>query len=262
MKRLFFALETVAPWPEKWPEGRLLDVSQRHATLAFLGNTDWDHLKAILQTAPQPYFPAGLSGILDHILLLPKRHPHVASCYVDFLDEQVAVVDYQKSLVQWLKSVGIQLDRHQEWLPHVTLAREPFVPKEWTSSFVPIPAVFKAIHLYESIGNLQYRPLWGVPIPLPWIEIDHTADLAFHVAGRSITQIYQHARLALAWQFPPLLRYQSETTLSTLDDVIEILNEEVGRADQEVGCPYKAISLHGDLVEDDNRFTWEMVVDV
>jgi RNA 2',3'-cyclic 3'-phosphodiesterase len=38
IKRLFFAFEVDAPWPEALPSGRILEPSCRHMTLAFLGN--------------------------------------------------------------------------------------------------------------------------------------------------------------------------------------------------------------------------------
>ena len=38
-KRLFFAAELTAAWPEHLPSGRILEEENRHMTLAFLGST-------------------------------------------------------------------------------------------------------------------------------------------------------------------------------------------------------------------------------
>lgn len=263
-KRLFFGLKATSPWPLELPSGRLLHQDERHATLAFLGNTDWEKLSAQLAKIPIPSFDAGLGAIFDKIMFLPRRSPHVVCWHADFYETEVNIENYQKKLAAWLKEGGfLPITEHEKWLPHVTLARAPFDWHAWKTSFLPLPVIFDSIHLYESIGNLRYSTLWSLPLSLPFEEIEHTADMAFIIKGKTLSQIYLHAVVALAFRFPDILMYLPPfPTPSSLDDIIMSLNEAVANADQAVGCPFKAVSLHGEIEEYSNYLQWEMIVDV
>lgn len=264
-KRLFFGLEVDAPWPEKLPQGRLLDTAHRHITLAFLGEVDFPKLEPLLQSAfPKPNFQVGLVGCFDDVLFLPPRHPHVAAWHVLWLDDQKELACYQKNCSEWLMRQGFDPHMRGEFLPHVTICRSPFEKKQWEKAFKPLPMFISNIHLYESLGGLKYEPLWSFPLKPPFMEIDHTADIGFRIFGENLTQIFRHAKIALAFAFPALLPYiKKEDQIENFENVIIALNQIVSKADGEIGCPFKAVSFHGDLKEIENKILeWEMIIDV
>ncbi len=262
-KRVFFGIEVHAPWPSKLPQGRLLDESHRHLTLAFLGNISYSPLRALLESLPKPPFLIGPVGQFDAFLLFPPRRPNVVAWHAVWLDQDTPLIAFQKRLVDWLRQINYSVDE-REWLPHVTLCRQPFNPRAWEKIFVPLPFYAGSIHLYESIGNLNYIPLWSWLIQPPFEEIEHTADMAFIVRGENLQQLFHNAFTALAFKFPPFLNFfTSVERLETLDDVIIALNVIVGTVDGAVGCPLKAVSFHGEIgVLEDSTLIWEMIVDV
>lgn len=264
-KRLFLALQVLAPWPEKLPKGRSLSEENRHCTLAFLGQTDYPTIVKALESFPSPLFHVGFAGCFDKCLFLPERHPHVVAWHIRWLEDAAPLNSFQKHLTNWLQSQQLH-PQHADrpFLPHVTLCRSPFDLHDWKKAFTPLPVITTSIHLYESLGHSHYQSLWQYPIALPFEEIDHTADIAFKVRGSTIQAIHQHARIALAFRYPPLLNYFLEAaTADNLDDIIIDLNALIGKADQEIGCPFKAVSFHGSVErETDHILTWEMIVDV
>lgn len=265
-KRLFFALEIVAPWPEQYPVGRLIAEEQRHCTLAFLGQTHFPQIiEAVSSAFPPPPFSTGLVGRFDKCLFLPERHPHVVAWHIDWLEEPVHLITFQNAFVAWLSANGFH-PQHSErpFLPHVTLCRSPFDPHQWKKAFTPLPLMTGDIHLFESLGHSQYKSLWSYPIKAPFEEIEHMADVAFHVRSDSVKTLHQHARAALAFRYPSLLRYFGQDAAGeNLDDIIIDLNDLLAKADQEEGCPFKAVSFHGTIVEEnESTLLWEMIVDV
>jgi hypothetical protein len=119
------------------------------------------------------------------------------------------------------------------------------------------------LHLYESVGNLMYESLWSFPLIAPFEEMEHTADIAFLIRGENLRQLYKNARIALAFRFPKLLNYDTPMEyIADLDDIVIALNSIVTQADAEEGCPYKAVSFHGHLIQNAGYFSWEMIVDV
>ena len=74
-KHLFWGMEVHAPWPEKLPQGRLLDTEHRHLTLAFLGNVNPFQMQEALRTFPPPPFTLGFAATFDQCLFLPFLHP-------------------------------------------------------------------------------------------------------------------------------------------------------------------------------------------
>lgn len=263
-RRLFFAFKVAAPWPEQLPKGRLVDSEQRHLTLAFLGEVDYGHLLRILPSIPLPSFKISLVGSFDRLLFLPKAHPRVVSFHVDWMEKSEVVGGYCKILVDWLRSRGFDPDVKDEFLPHVTLCRSPFSFHEWREVDFCLPLHLTGLHLYESVGGLQYRSIWEHAIGLPFIEIEHTADIAFKIYGETISQIYCHAFCALAWKFPQLLNYKPEDwDAESVDDIVKGLNIITAHIDAEGGCPFKAVSYHGDIESSTNgHLIWEMIVDV
>jgi RNA 2',3'-cyclic 3'-phosphodiesterase len=264
IKRLFFALEVQAPWPVPLPAGRRLDEAQRHMTFAFLGQTDYNLLKEALERFPKPPFKVGLVGKFDQCLFLPEQHPRVVAWHVEWLEGKEQLEPYQQHFIAWLQELGFNPDARRGFLPHVTLCRAPFNPHPWKKSFSPLPMMTHSLHLYESLGGLRYQPIWTYPLPAPFREIEHTADIAFQITGESLAQLQLHALIALAFKCPALLGELNRMAQpENLDDLIIHLNESVGQIDAKKGCPFKAVSFHGEVKELENGvLQWEMIVDV
>lgn len=263
-KRVFFGLETTAPWPAEYPHGRLLDADHRHMTLCFLGNMDFSQLAPLLDRLPLPDRAIGWTGAFDKFIFLPERHPHVVAYHVQWLDDPSEIIAYQKKLAAWLIEHKLYKPERRDWLPHVTISRPPFHVQEWKHSFSKLPFTASAIHLYESHPNSKYEPIWSYRLQPPFLEIEHTADIAFHVWGRDFQELSMHGQIALAFHYPEILDYiQATGEIRDLDDLVIHMNELVSRVDTEIGAPFKAVSFHGKLEEKDNGILfWEMIVDV
>lgn len=263
-KRLFFGFETSAPWPSELPEGRLLDESIRHLTIVFLGQTNYTKLQKALPTIPEPPFKIGPVGKFVKCLFLPKRHPSVVAWEVEWFEHYIDFASYQKKLLEWLTHFGISFDVKESFLPHVTICRKPANKKNWADSFSILPMMIKSLNLYESLGFSKYQALWSYPILPAFDELSHTADIAFRIHGESLAQIFLNAYVSLAFKYQPVLNYPIDfNKVSNLDEIIIELNDLITKIDGEIGCPFKAISFHGELVTDKNGImNWEMIVDV
>lgn len=263
-RRLFFGVEVVAPWPEEYPKGRLLEETHRHMTLAFLGNVEYKKIVDLLPTIPLPSHKVGLVGQFDQCLFLSPRHPHVVAWHIDWLEDASNLLSYQQKLVQTLIGHEFSIDNTRPFLPHVTIARSPFIINQWKKHFVGLPCFVTSLHLFESIGNLKYEPRWSHHIRPPFEEIEHTADVAFIVRGENLNQLHLHAQAALAFRFPQLLLYFAKPIeITSLGQIITSLNRIVTQVDGEVGCPFKAVSYHGGVEQDlDGTIHWEMIIDV
>lgn len=263
-KRLFLGLEVSAPWPEKFPDGRLLETADRHMTLAFLGDTDYQKMSALLPSLPAFPFRVGIPAHFDRCLFLPERHPHVVAWHVNFWDGSAAIEQYQKQLQEWLRTHEFHVNTRDQFLPHVTLCRSPFRIGEWKQNFTQLPLIIKNMHLYQSLGRSKYQSCWKFPLIPPFEEIEHTADIAFRICGANILQLYRNAFAALAFKFPTLLQFFSNpAAIESVDDVVMKLNEAICQADAKDGCPFKAVSFHGEIKQaEDQTLKWEMIVDV
>lgn len=263
-KRLFFAFEVEAPWPASLPTGRLLHEKQRHMTVAFLGHANYSKLLPLLPNIPLPPFKVGLAGIFEKIHFLPKGHPRVVAWHAAWFNDAFSISTYSRTLIDWLKTQGFTPDDRKEFLPHVTLCRAPFDFDSWRQTFQKLPLITKSLHLYESLGQLHYQPVWTYHLHAPFEELDHTADIAFKIYGETTLQLYTHAMTALAFKFPELLKFRTEDVqVTTVDEIVIELNRIVSRTDSAIGCPFKAISFHGEIEQDQDRsLTWEMIVDV
>lgn len=251
-------MEVHAPWPDDLPSGRLLAENCRHMTLAFLGNVDFGHIEQALPSFPKPPFKVGFAGRFDKVLFLPPHHARVVAWHIEWLHKTDEISKYYQNLTAWLK-----LDTNREFLSHVTLARGPFNEKEWSHVFSPLPAFVQDIHLYESLGNLRYAPIWTYKLLPPFTELDHTADIAYQINGDSYEQLFTNGFLALCFNFPQILSYFPKSiSCNNLEDVIIELNHLVAIADQEIGCPFKAVSFHSHLENRGGIMQWEMIIDV
>ncbi len=261
-KRFFFAAQIQAPWPQDYPPARMIPEETRHVTLAFLGEQSLSKLQELLPSVPLPPFRIAPAGIGKELLFLPPGSSRVAALSIEWLDSPSSLETYQHALSLWLQNHGYPMDQ-RSFLSHVTISRAPFEKKAWEEHFTPLPLFVSAIHLYESVGHLEYRSLWNILLQLPFEEFEHTADIAFHIYGNSLQQLHQNAQLALAFKFPLLVEFFSSTLQEKLEEIIISLNEIVGLADAKYGCPFKAISFHGLVKEaEDNLLHWEMIVDV
>lgn len=260
-KRLFFGMEIYAPWPVNWPKGRMLKEANRHVTLAFLGPVFFEDVKSILSEFPAPPFQLGPCGLFDACLFLPSKESRAAAWHIDWLDEIVS--GFQKTLIHWLRENKFSVSS-KSWLPHVTLCRRPFEAKEWKHHFEPLPCYTGTIHLYEHVALLTYCSLWSWSLQAPFKEIEHVADIAFHVYGENFHQLYLHAFWALCFKHPLLLGYfQKPKEVESVEEIVIHLNQAVSRADGISGCPFKAVSFHGDIEPfGKNLLKWEMLVDV
>lgn len=264
LKRLFWGMEIISSWPHEWPNGRILAEPDRHLTLLFLGD---NHLSTILDQVnsfPDPGFRIGLGGVFDRPVFLPHRDPNTAGWHIRMLEQEDRVLNFRNRLMSWTKEIGISVRERSddEFLFHATMARQPFVVDEWKKAFQKRPVFLKNIQLYESLGFSNYKVVWTHEILAPFQSKEHTADLAFTVRGESFLQLYIHAALAIAFHFSPFLDYLEEVSFQDIIDVIRQLNVMVARADAEIGCPFKAVSFHSDVVEKDQILEWEMIVDV
>lgn len=262
-KRLFFGFQVAAPWPHPLPQGRIVPENSRHLTLAFLGNQNYEMVREQLSSIPLPPFKIGITAFFDKCLFLPERHPNVVAWNGIWLHHTEIMNSYYERFINWLANVQIPVDAKDSWLCHTTIARKPFHKEEWLQTFHPLPFMITHLHLYESLPDLNYTPLWSCPLIAPFDEFEHTADIAYTIRGESLEELFYNAFSALSWRFPALLPFlPTMTDFHNLDDVIITLNESIGLADTEIGCPYKAISFHDDLKQTSGFLEWEMIVDV
>lgn len=259
-KRLFFGFSVDAPWPMTYPNGRIIEENARHLTLAFLGNHPFAPLEKALPDFPKPNFPIGPVGRSDKLLFLPELKPRVVAEHIEWLIDGDTLGSYQKTVLDWLENLGYPVDR-RPMLPHVTVARSPFIEKEWEDVFEPLPFMITGIHLYESIGNLRYNSIWNFPLQPAFEEFEHTADIAFNVYAQNFQELYLHGALAMAFKFPPFLNYLEQVPIENLNSAIQLLNQMIAKSDAEIGCPFKAVSYHG-KVSEEKLLKWEMIVDV
>lgn len=262
-KRLFFGLEVIAPWPSLLPTGRYIQETNRHLTLAFLGQAHFPSLQAKLATFPQPFFPIGLAGKFDAALLLPKKHPNVVAWHVQWLENPEPLNAFQNKLVLWLNQNGFPCQNHEEgFLPHVTLCRKPFNADDWMQHFAPLPLFTRNIHLYESLGNSRYQSCWCYPIPPP-IGIIDPSHVHFLIRGNTIQQLHRHIQIGLAFHHPILLNYflKEQNELNN-QEFITNLNYILLKAYQEKNCPFKAIRFYKNVIKEDQLYIGEIGIDV
>ena len=228
-------------------------------TLAFLGQSALDFLE--FPQIPRPHFSIAPVGVGSDLVFLPPDQPKVVALDAKWLEDPHPLFMYQQRLAEWLQTKGHTL-KSPSFYPHITIARMPFKKEQWQEAFHPIPFFLSAVHLYESLKDLEYRVLWSHPLKKPFIELEHTADLAFEICGTSLADLSIHAQLALFFTFPPLIEYYTLIAAHSLEALIIVLNQMIAKCDSECGCPFKAVSFHGKMQERGHLYYWEMIVDV
>lgn len=263
MKRLFVALRIEAPWPEELPRGRVIAAEVRHLTLSFLGQQDEGKVLSLMPAMPPYPLALGTAGYFDKCLFLPHGHPRVVSWHLALGEQEKPLSDFAHSVQEYFHAQGIEVEQKNTWLPHATIAREPFFSEDWEKSFTPLPFAITGCALFESQGNLHYESLWQIPFVPPFEKLSHTADIGFLVRGQTYEQLYHNARIALAFEYPPFLAYESNGAApQSFEDVVRTLNQLVTAMDVATGSPFKAVSYHGQAKPLGNYMEWEMIVDV
>lgn len=262
-EHLFLGFSLKAPWPEELPQGRIAANEARHLTVAFLGSLPFEKFAPLLDSMPKPDWKVAAVGIMDELLFLPSHHPRVVATNIRCQKDHNPLLSYHQELIHFIREHSIQVD-HREFLPHVSLARAPFYPGEWRAIFHPIPFFTTALHLYQSFGDSRYEILWSFEIPPPFKEIEHQADVAFHVFGVDAREIHLNALIALSFFDPRLIPYlEWDQLLTDIPSIVSSLNAMVSRADGEVGVSLKAVSYHGEIIQgESDLLTWEMICDV
>ncbi len=264
-KRLFFGFHIAAPWPAPLPEGRVIEEHFRHMTVAFLGEVPISAVELLLPLFPKPSFRIGPTGIFEKVIFLPKRFSRVVAWQICWKEDLLEIETFQEQFALWLhESNLLSLEKERPHLPHVTVCRKPFSRRSWESSFSPLPLMVTGFHLYESLGFSHYRSLWEYPFILPFEELAHTADIAFKIRGKNLSDLYMHAQMAICFKFPSLSPTLPEKQdVVSIEDVVEKLNAWISLVDQTMGSPIKAVSYHGDaLPKESDLLEWEMIVDV
>jgi len=258
-KRLFFGFQVDAPWPAHLPKGRVIEERCRHSTLAFLGQISFNKIKSLLPSFPSLPFLIAPVGFFDQPLFLPIQDPNVIAWHMHLQN----LDSFYFTLVKWLNINDIPVKIREDFLPHVTIARTPFDSREWQQEFIKLPFKITGLHLYESKGNLKYHSCWHYPIQEAFVELEHTADIAYKIYGHHLQEIYYNAFIALSFEFPEMLDYYIKVNkIDHLDDIVMLLNKCISLADTEIGCPFKAVSFHGNIQQQNNYLTWEMIIDV
>lgn len=238
-----------SPWPLKWPEGRLLDEENRHYTLVFLGNREPPQ-KSEIELPPFLLCPCGL---FTKVLFLPEKQPHVVAWEVMWLENVLR--DYQAQLSR-------RLGNEESSKPHVTICRSPSSFHPWKEAFQILPLYAESLHLYESLGFSRYRSIWEHSFLAPFVEIEHTADVAFCVRGENFHNLYVNAFTALSFHCPEVAPFWQEAEVHSVEEIVIALNRIVSLADTEKGCPLKAVSFHGNLTKTEQFLEWEMIIDI
>lgn len=265
-RRVFFGIEALGPWSSEIPKGRLIPLEGRHLTLAFLGFVKDERIGRLMSYIPKPPWTIGLIAEAKAPILLPPKRPRCLAWQIDVLESKDKFETYQKDLSEFLAKEKLlpENETARSFLPHITLTRSPFDVQEWIQSFKKQYITLSGMHLYESLGQSTYRPIHSWPVLLPFEELDHTADIAFLLRADSIRTLALHAFCALAAKCPSIINSPfAHQTITSLDELIEKLNQAIAHLDIHEGSPFKAVSYHGELVERENGIMeWEMIVDV
>lgn len=189
---------------------------------------DEESLQRILVNIPPPPFKVGLAGC-------------IRSCQVQWLENPTWITEYQNDLACGLRNCGTYIHAIQE---------------SYEGSLTPFTL--------KSLSLVYGKPRWTYPFIPAFEEIEHTADIAFQIHGETTAQLFLHGAAALAFHMPEYLNYLAPAaSFSSIDEVIIGLNKAISRADTAVGCPFKAVSLHGEISKQkDGTLVWEMIVDV
>lgn len=194
-RRLFLAFEVCFPELEGLPQGRVIARKDLHMTLAFLGHLPWEQVSKDMEDLPRPKFSVSPAGMFEKVLFLPQKKPRVVAWSASWQSQQNNILLYQQQLTSWLKGRGYPLEK-RKFLPHVTVARAPFSQQEWEESFLPWPVFAKSLHLYETVGNLCYEPVWTHSLQVPFEK----EPGLLKIYGESFEDLFSHSFIALVME--------------------------------------------------------------
>ena len=261
--RFFFGFGLDTLWPEKLPFSKVIDEKNRHLTLVFLGEKTFEEIDNIKKELPFPEFETAPVAEFDKCLFLPEKKPRLVAWHVNFLEKQKQIIDFQRKLLKTLKEKGFCSNHREEFLAHVTICRDFFDKEIWEKEFQKLPVIIKNFSLYESLGSSKYRVIWQKDFLLPFVEIEHTADIAFRVRGRNIEELKLHSFIALCFKFRPVILFHKYLReVNTIEELIMLLNEILTKVDIERGSIFKAVSFNTKIIEKNAMLEWEMIIDV
>jgi 2'-5' RNA ligase len=256
---LFFGAKVVCNWPKSFPEGKVISNANRHITLVYIGKVDEEMFVSILNKIPDCNFQIGSCGFFDGVLFYPKTKPRVCAFNIFWMDEKV--VDFTKNLTESVKSI-CNIEPITSY--HLSICRSPQSTSDWQEAFSPRGFYVESIELLKSLGSSEYKCLYEKRFHPPFIEIEHTADLAFSVFGFSFIELYENGFLALGFKDEKIFEFWKKCSqIDLLEDVVIKLNEAIYRLDEKYGTKLKAVCFHMDVKKsEDLMYVWEMVVDV
>lgn len=259
--RFFLAFEVSSPWNEE-PPGRYIKKGYRHLTLIFIGKLKRESMEEISKNIPLPSFKVGPSAIFDKILFLPRFRPNVVAYEVNWLGNDYPII-YQKELLNFFEKNGVAIKNSRPFLSHVTLCRRPFKRSKWKIYFKKLPLYIESLTLFESFENSRYKRIWKREFVPPFVEIEHTADIAFHIRGKNFLELFKNGFIALSFKSPKIINYFSlPEKIDNIDDVIIALNNIITRCDIAIGSDFKAVSFQAKVEMEEKIIKWEMIVDV
>ncbi|NGX56578.1 MAG: RNA 2',3'-cyclic phosphodiesterase [Candidatus Anoxychlamydiales bacterium] len=263
-RKLFFAFEIETIWIDNFKNASVVDKKNRHLTLLFLGENDLNEIKKQLDLMPKLNLLLGSCGYFDKPFFLPKNNSRVAAYNAIFLEDNAKIENYQKNLYSFFLKEEFNLKNEKDFLPHITILRKDFEKKEFEKQFKQTPFYLKSFNLYESLFHSNYKALWKMDYLAPFIELKHTADIAFEVRGKDFDSLLLHSFIALCFKEFKLLKYKKNLKkVSSIDDIIIDLNEILTLMEIDgYQASFKAISFNQKNWVKDNIIYWEMVIDV
>ncbi|MDR6982428.1 2'-5' RNA ligase [Rheinheimera pacifica] len=168
MQRLFFSLKFSAvqqqqllPYQQQalslCPAARAVDNDNLHLTLFFLGQVDAAQQQRLVAAAQQIKAPA-FSLTLDHLACFTK--PKILYLAPSVIPD--ALLQLQQQVAQLCKAEGFT-DSHDNYRPHITLARHAVCAEDYYQQLAPLTLQVSEFALYHSTqldGRLQYLPLY------------------------------------------------------------------------------------------------------
>lgn len=264
VKRLFFAFKVIIPpFDEPLPYGKVLEDGDLHATLVFMGQVSHKKYNDIIKEIPKAPFSQALFGIFDELLFLPTYSKNVVAYHILLDKEDNTKVElFKEALTDYLKKLDLSIDS-KPLLLHTTLARKPFDEGLWQQHFQKRPLLLTSFCLYESLGNRKYKPLYEQKFHPLFEEVYHTADIAYTVYGHNLDELYINAQRAISFWVANFFLFFNTKKIDSLDDIIYYLNQTLSIMDIEMGCPLKAVSMHGQIEKaENNLLKWQMIIDV
>ncbi|NGX28683.1 MAG: RNA 2',3'-cyclic phosphodiesterase [Candidatus Anoxychlamydiales bacterium] len=265
-KRIFFGFEIETLWQDIPKEKKVIEEKNRHITLLFLGENNLSDVEKYLKDLPILDEKIAPVGFFDKCLFLPEKRPRLVAYRVDFLNKKSQIEKFQNQLFEFFQNKKFEIKHnHNFFLPHVTICRNNFDINKWKDSFIKTPLYLKSFNLFESLGGSVYKTLWKkIFVQKPFLEIPHTADIAYLIKGANFSDLLYNSFIALSFKCLSFLNYFKELKdVKTIDDVIINLNEVITKAEiAGEHLPFKAVCFHADIIKKDDIFIWEMIVDV